>query len=87
MGGRLASQDGSGVKLLLVSSKDGVEWAQGGNPARPAPGLTVWCTQCELLVTREVVSEVTQLVAGTLSKYYMLDSLNCLPSTPGGLSP
>lgn len=69
MGGRLVSQDGSVVKLLLVSSKDGVVWAQEGNPASPAPLLTVWCTQCELLVTREIVSEVTQLVAGTLSKH------------------
>lgn len=62
-----------------------MEWCgnQEDNLASPAPLLTVWCTQCELLVTREIVSEVTQLVAGMLSKHYMLESINCLPSTPG----
>lgn len=59
-----------------------MEWcgSQEDNTASPAPLLTVWC---ELLVVGEIVSEVTQLVAGMLSKHYILESINCLPNTPG----
>lgn len=37
MGGRLVSQDDSVVKLLLVSSKDGMVWEPGGQPSKPSP--------------------------------------------------
>lgn len=63
-----------------------MEWceSQDDNPASPAPLLTVWCAQCKLPVSRVIVSEVTQLVADALSKHCVLESINCLLSTPGG---